>query len=732
MSWFFQPIESAAQIQAAVPGGSKTFAFTLSETEAIAAQAARSRAEQFTLAEIAVLSLAIGRNRQSSASIAETESMTNSITRNRGSRTTITETESMTNSINRFRNNSFTLSEVESLAFAFVRSRSILASIVGTVSHTISLSKGGGSKTFAFSFAEVESMVQAVARSRGVQLTSTEVQTTTIASIARARTLVSTIAEVETITNAVRRTRPVQASIAETEVLTNAVRRSRNVLASITETQTISSALNRLKSITIALAETFGYSFSLAGTAGPKLLSLTITETESHTGSLKRTRTVLSTLSEVIAHAESIVRTRKAGLTIAETEVLSEALRRTRSLQESISEVQTITNALSRSRTASLTIAELESVQAAITKVKLMSFVSAQTESHSFWMDRARGYVWQSTNLLAQSEAFGTSPWQSGASSLVSSNVIPNPINGNIDADKIQENVTTVATYFTRQQVQVYAGQTYTFSAYVKAAERNRVRLLILSGTGFAVDATAYFNLGTGTVGSSGGTSGTSITTLPNGWFRVSITQTASATGLTYFYLQPWDATTSAYAGVLGNGVYVYGAQLQTGTTPSTYAQTFGSAGSQSFESVTASFNRARAYVVPIAETESFSLNFSRLRRQLISITETQGVQAALNRIRSVLQSISNSTGLTFTLSTYGGDPAEVRVLVSWQEWQNINGVLYLMNRSEPLISYAKTSSTQTMILATNSNVVVMNDQLTSLTVGGTETSIHIVPMNTL
>lgn len=181
------------------------------------------------------------------------------------------------------------------------------------------------------------------------------------------------------------------------------------------------------------------------------------------------------------------------------------------------------------------------------------------------------------TNLLTRTNEFAHAEWiQSDATA---TGVLPNVTtapDGTLTACKLVEETTASVAHGLYNDFGFSSEATLTMSLYVKASERSFVRLSIWDGMG--VNAYADFNLNTGVVGTSGQT-GSGITlytyrlqSVGNAWYRVSIT--ATTTGITYGYarvqLLSADATPT-YAGTLGSGLFLWGAQLEAGSAPSSF-----------------------------------------------------------------------------------------------------------------------------------------------------------------
>jgi hypothetical protein len=185
------------------------------------------------------------------------------------------------------------------------------------------------------------------------------------------------------------------------------------------------------------------------------------------------------------------------------------------------------------------------------------------------------------TNLFTWSEN-AQNAWNIKASSpiILNSSVAPD---GSLTADSFIERPSSSGLqdhYLDRTTISQAANVPLTLSIYVKRLSGVRLINLVLFsnsnvdriGTTFDIDSVSVISTGTGGTGSI---SNSSIVPLPNGWFCLSISGTPSTSSVTDLRvrIQLINRSTT-YIGDGTSGIYLWGAQLEQGSFPTSYIPT--------------------------------------------------------------------------------------------------------------------------------------------------------------
>ena len=168
-------------------------------------------------------------------------------------------------------------------------------------------------------------------------------------------------------------------------------------------------------------------------------------------------------------------------------------------------------------------------------------------------------------NLLTYSEQFNDASWAKNNYN-VTANAIAAP-DGTLTADKLI--AINASTFHDIYKSPGLSSNTYTLSIFAKAAEQNFIQVRIDDGV---LSRVAMFNLSNGSVSSSSNVTSPTIASYSNGWYRCSITV---ATNIIKAVFNGFPTSSNAYySGDGTSGIYIWGAQLEAGSTASSYYAT--------------------------------------------------------------------------------------------------------------------------------------------------------------
>lgn len=198
------------------------------------------------------------------------------------------------------------------------------------------------------------------------------------------------------------------------------------------------------------------------------------------------------------------------------------------------------------------------------------------------------------TNLLTYSNTFTNAAWTVYLANVASAGTATLAPDNTYTAYKLVDNTSNSehTIYYTRTN---NSTETVTVSVFAKAAERLAINLGFENGapSGTPTQCFATFNVQSGVVINAPINSGdysastAGIYSVGNGWYRLFVTVTKATTVNTNNYVF-MDVVSGAgqqqYVGTGISGVYIYNAQLETGTRPSASITTTASTGSATYE----------------------------------------------------------------------------------------------------------------------------------------------------
>jgi hypothetical protein len=175
-------------------------------------------------------------------------------------------------------------------------------------------------------------------------------------------------------------------------------------------------------------------------------------------------------------------------------------------------------------------------------------------------------------NLLLQSQNFAVT-W--GSTNSVLTPAATQSPSGNVDAFKVAFN-TQNTTRTINQNVPCASSTIYEQSVFAKQSEYAKIALR----EGVSTGAYASFDLSTGSIIETFISTGT-IQALPGGWYRLSMQRMTNGGQTTYGAriiplpdAYTGGAPTGSFTGNNVDGLFIWGAQLEAGSTPSTYIPT--------------------------------------------------------------------------------------------------------------------------------------------------------------
>ena len=173
-------------------------------------------------------------------------------------------------------------------------------------------------------------------------------------------------------------------------------------------------------------------------------------------------------------------------------------------------------------------------------------------------------------NICLQSGDFGTFWTQTNVTVATDATTAPD---GNTTADKIKAN-TTSQTYVIQKGYAPNPSANHTFSVFAKKDELNYIQLSFANTT----QQYANFDLDLGVVGTKGTAANSStIEDYGNGWYRCSVHINAGTLPSFGIAIVPSASATwrqSVSAGSATEGVFLWGAQLETGSVATSYIPT--------------------------------------------------------------------------------------------------------------------------------------------------------------
>lgn len=207
-------------------------------------------------------------------------------------------------------------------------------------------------------------------------------------------------------------------------------------------------------------------------------------------------------------------------------------------------------------------------------QIALANTLSGSSLNSSTALIYLQSYFLRQQNLLIFSEQFDNAAWTKTNSS-ITVNAIAAP-DGTATVDFLKEDTATSTHIAFEVVTGLTAGAQFTWSFFAKAGTRTKVNVSLNQG---ANAVSTLLDLTTGTFSAAaiaGAWTGpaATVTALPNGWYRASVTANIVGSTALSCQIQLSNGASTSYLGDGTSGLYIWGAQLNTGPFPLEYSRT--------------------------------------------------------------------------------------------------------------------------------------------------------------
>ena len=294
----------------------------------------------------------------------------------------------------------------------------------------------------------------------------------------------------------------------------------------------------------------------------------------------------------------------------------------------------------------------------------------------------------QSTNLVTYSENFSDSSWIKSRSTYTS-DAIKSP-SGLINMGYLTENTASGNTHYMRTFLTLTDGIYYTLSVFAKAKERN----IICLGDNAASQSNTgvWFDLTNGVILTQRSGYVGNIKDFGNGIYRCSVIYSASASRQYADIALSLSDGVNVYTGDGTSGVYIWGAQVEQQSYPTSYIPNFGTALGVTRSAETCNnagdadtFNDSEG--VLMAEISTFKGDDTNKQLSITNSTTSEAIKFAFLNGNSILFERKTSSGDTQNAVTYlGGYLVKIALKYKANQYKGfINGFEVVLTQSSNL-----------------------------------------------
>jgi hypothetical protein len=284
--------------------------------------------------------------------------------------------------------------------------------------------------------------------------------------------------------------------------------------------------------------------------------------------------------------------------------------------------------------------------KALVDKVSGNNLITFSRASSGTYVDSDGLIKTSPVNLLTYSEEFDQANWANRRTTDSITAETLDPLSGS-SATKLVDSIDNNTHRIDKLNLPLSESTSYTFSVFAKPAEYSHISLSIGESANFK---NASFDIGAGEVVSETNGYKGSIDPVGNGWYRCSATVTLPSSAFNQAALIGLllDSTTTSFAGDGSSGVYIWGAQVEEGTTATNYIPTGGTiSGAPRFDHDPLTGESLGLLIEEERTNYILNSNFPVTSNSNSTITDVSGIETPDGNISTVKRHV-RSAGLGF------------------------------------------------------------------------------------